>query len=164
MASLRELTADMKALYDMADELPTDEQDIFNDSLEALNGEIGSKLDDYMVVISQLESDCEMLSKEEKRLAEKRKVIENNISRMKERIKFFVGSLPERKYNSDYYKFSIRKNAPSLKYDEQTADIPIKFLVPQAPKFDKESMKKELKAGFKYEGFELVQSESLIIK
>ena len=164
MASLRELTQDLQNLYDMASEMTEDEQDIFSDSLEALNGEIESKLDGYMSVIAQLQSDMEMLKKEEDRLSAKRNVIKNNIERMKERIKFFVENQPDKKFASSYYKFSIRKNAPSLKYDENTADIPIQFLVPQEPKFDKNAMKDAIKNGETFEGFTLESSESLIIK
>lgn len=164
MASLRELSSELQELYNMASELPTEEQDVFKDTLEAVCGELGCKLDGYMSVIASLQSDCEMLKKEEKRLADKRTVIENNIERMKERIKFFVANQPERKFDTDFYKFSIRKNAPALKYDEKTADIPIQFLVPQEPKFDKNAMKDAIKNGETFEGFTLESSESLIIK
>ena len=164
MASLRELSAELQELYYMASELPTEEQDVFKDTLEAVSGELGCKLDGYMSVIASLQADCEMIKKEEKRLSDKRTVIENNIARMKESIKFFVANQPERKFATDFYKFSIRKNAPALKYDDKTADIPIQFLVPQDPKFDKEAMKKAIKNGETFEGFELVSSESLLIK
>lgn len=164
MASLRELSQELQDLYDMASELPTEEQDVFADTLEALCGEIGDKIDNYMAVITHLQSDCEMLKKEETRLKKKREVIESNIERMKERIKFFVSNQPDKKFSSEYYKFSIRKNAPALKYDEATADIPIQFLVAQDPKFDKNAMKEAIKNGETFEGFELVSSESLMIK
>lgn len=164
MASLRELSQELQELYALAEELPSDEKDVFKDTLEALQGDMENKLDGMMAICAQIDADKEMLKKEEDRLSARRTVLENNENRIKERIKYFIEQQPERSFNSQYYKFSIRKNAPALKYDELTADIPIKFLIPQPPKFDKEAMKKELKAGVEYEGFKLVQSESLIIK
>lgn len=162
MASLRELSSELQELYELAEECGEDDEAL-NDTLEGLMGELGIKMDGYMSVISQMESDIEMLKKEEKRISDKRKVLENNVERMKNRIKLFVETQPDKKFSSSFYKFSIRKNAPALTM-EDGADIPIKFLIPQEPKFDKEAMKKELKAGVEYKGFSLTQSESLIIK
>ena len=53
-------------------------------ALDSVNGEISERLEGYAMVVKNLESDIAGLKAEEKRLADRRKSLEEGVKRMKE--------------------------------------------------------------------------------
>lgn len=68
MSSIYELTGEYLELMNMLEDEEVDEQTII-DTLEALDGEIENKADNYAKIIRSLESDIDGISKENNRLA-----------------------------------------------------------------------------------------------
>lgn len=107
--TLYELTQEMLDLLAIAEDEEVDAQ-VLKDTLEGLEGEIDDKVEKYCMVIKSLQNDAEMLKKEEERLNAKRKVIENNITRMKDTIEMVLRALGKTKAGGKIFTASIQKN------------------------------------------------------
>ena len=78
MANIYELTGELLALMDLADEEDLDPQALA-DTLEGLEGEFDEKVDGWCKAVKNLEAEQKALKEESKRLAERAKKTENNI-------------------------------------------------------------------------------------
>ena len=162
MATLYELTAQFQNLLEMASD-PEVDWDIFEDTLEALEGDIETKADGYAKVIEQLDSEKAAIDYEIKRLNAQKQVRQNSIDRMKAALKTSMEITGKTKFKTDLFSFGIRKSPPAVVIDSD-AIVPEQFLVPQDPKVDKTALKEALKAGEEFEGIHLEQGTSLSIK
>lgn len=143
MATLRELTSDWQNLLELAEDPEVDEE-VLNDTLSAIDGEIEVKAEGYAMVLQELQNDAEALKYEEKRLAGRRIVIENNIKRMKDALQEAMEVTGKTKFKTALFSFNIQNNPTSVVIDN-TADVPEQFLIPQEPKIDKKAIKDLLK-------------------
>lgn len=162
MATIYELTEAYRQLLELAEDQYTD-QVVLADTMEALDGEIEAKADGYAKVIAELNAKANMIKQEEDRLADRRKAIENNVGRIKERLEKSMIALDKRKIKTDLFSFNIQKNPPSLIIDKMD-DVPDEFLIPQPSKVDNAAVKKALKDGEKFGWCHLTQTESLRIR
>ena len=162
MSTLYELTNDYLTLLDMAEDPDTDPQ-AFADTLEALGGELEMKADGYARVMKELEGRAAAMRYESKRLENGYKTIERNIDRMKHALQDSMVATDKRKFKTDLFSFSIRKNPASVVIDHATC-IPPEFLIPQDPKVDKKAIKAAIDRGDNIKFAHLEQGESLIIK
>ena len=162
MSTLYELTNDYLTLLDMAEDPDTDPQ-AFADTLEALGGELEMKADGYARVMKELEGRAAAMRYESKRLENGYKTIERNIDRMKHALQDSMVATDKRKFKTDLFSFSIRKNPASVVIDHATC-IPPEFLIPQDPKVDKKAIKAAIDRGDDITFAHLEQGESLIIK
>ena len=160
--TLYELSNEYQLLLELAED-PDVDPDTLADTLEALGGEIEVKADGYAKVMKQLEADAAALKAEEKRLATRRTVCENNIKRMKEALQNAMEATGKTKFKTDLFAFNIQKNPPSLVLDEGKP-VPEKYLIPQEPKVDTKAIKDALKAGELFTWCRLVQTSSLRIR
>ncbi len=163
--TLYDLTEEYRFLLDLAED-PEVDPETFEDTLEALGGEIEYKADGYAKVMKQLEADAAGIKAEEKRLYTRRTVLENNIKRMKNVLQEAMIQTGKVKFKTDLFSFGIQKNPASVVIDEQYFEnIPEEYLIYQDPKIDKAKMKEDLKAGKDLEGIcHLEQTESLRIR
>lgn len=159
MATLYELSGDYLQVQRMIE----DGFEGLEDTLESLQGPLHEKLEAYGMVIRNIESDVEGLKAEEKRLAERRKVMENGIKRMKLSMHDAMSSTGERKIKGEKFTFTIQKNPPSLKLVDESL-IPKEFLVEVAPSIDKKAIMERLKANEEIPGAQISQGESLRIR
>ena len=162
MSTLYELTNDYLTLLDMAED-PDVEEDVLRDTMEGIEGEIEIKADGYARVMKQLEATSANLEYEEKRLMNRRKTIDRNIKRMKQALQDAMVATDKRKFKTDLFSFSIRKNPASVVIDHETS-IPPEFLIPQDPKIDKKAIKAAIDRGDDITFAHLEQGESLIIR
>lgn len=161
MATLYELKDEWLQLLQLAEDGEID-ADVFTDTLEGLDYEIELKADAYAKIISQLEHDSAALKTEEKRMANRRKTLENRIDSMKKNLFMTMRMTGKEKFKTDLFSFSIRKNPASVVLD--TNDIPEIYLVPQDPVVNKKQIMADLKAGKDLSGLaHLEQSERLQI-
>ena len=164
MATLYELTQDwiqlMNLLEDGADE------DVINDTLEGLDYEIEDKAEGYAKVIRNIESDIVGLKAEIERMTDRKRVLENNITRMKNNLQAAMELTGKTKFKTDLFSFNVQNNPAAVIMDEQYLEnIPEGYLIPQEPKLDKKKLAADLKAGVDLEGIaHLEQSRSLRIK
>ena len=162
MSTLYELTNDYLTLLDMAEDPDIDPQ-AFADTLEALGGELEMKADGYARVMKELEGRAATMRFESKRLENGYKTIERNIDRMKHALQDSMVATDKRKFKTDLFSFSIRKNPASVVIDRETS-IPPEFLIPQDPKIDKKAIKAAIDRGDNITFAHLEQGESLIIR
>lgn len=162
MSTLYELTNDYLTLLDMAEDPDIDPQ-AFADTLEALGGELEMKADGYARVMKELEGRAATMRFESKRLENGYKTIERNIDRMKHALQDSMIATDKRKFKTDLFSFSIRKNPASVVIDRETS-IPPEFLIPQDPKIDKKAIKAAIDRGDDITFAHLEQGESLIIR
>lgn len=162
MSTLYELTNDYLTLLDMAEDPDIDPQ-AFADTLEALGGELEMKADGYARVMKELEGRAATMRFESKRLENGYKTIERNIDRMKHALQDSMVATDKRKFKTDLFSFSIRKNPASVVIDRETS-IPPEFLIPQDPKIDKKAIKAAIDRGDDITFAHLEQGESLIIR
>ena len=161
MATLYEIAAEYMTLLDMAEEI---DEEVFKDTLEGIGGELEIKADNYAKVIVELENRAEGLDKESKRLAERKKVIENNIKRIKDSLQGAMIATGKTKFKTELFNFGIQKNPPKLVLDKGLEDIPMEYYIFQDPIADKDKIKQELKEGKELDFAHLEQGESLRIR
>lgn len=162
--TLYDLTQDwiqlMNLLEDGADE------DVINDTLEGLDYEIEDKAEGYAKVIRNIESDIAGLKTEIERMTDRKRVLENNISRLKNNLQAAMELTGKTKFKTDLFSFNVQNNPAAVIMDEQYLEnIPEEYLIPQEPKLDRKKLAADLKAGVDLEGIaHLEQSRSLRIK
>ena len=91
-----------------------------------IEDEIEVKADNYAKVIKNLQAEVEGLKAEEKRLYDRRKVIENNITKCKENLLWSMKQTGKEKFKTELFSFSVAKNggkAP-LVVDVPPAELP----------------------------------------
>lgn len=156
---LYDLSQNYRQVLDLIEE--GDER--FLDTLESIDEAIEDKVENYGKLIKSVEAGIEGLKAEEKRLAERRKFMENSVKRMKENVEQSMISTGKKKIKGPLFTFTIQKNPPSVEVIEER-HIPQGFWIPQEPKLNKKELLEELKLGHEVPGVELKQSESLRIR
>ena len=91
-----------------------------------IQDEIEVKADNYAKVIRNLTAEVEGLKAEEKRLADRRKVIENNIKACKDNLMWSMKQTGKEKFKTELFSFSVAKNGGKLPLviDVPATDLP----------------------------------------
>jgi hypothetical protein len=156
---LYEMTVATKQLYELLANEEIDEQTVA-DTLEAMGVE--EKLEGYCQVIRQYEAEKEMYKAEKERIEKKIKVTDNAINRMKKAVIEFMKVSGSTKSTAGTFTVALNTSKAVNILDENK--IPVRFLVEQAPKIDKSSIRAELMSGAEIEGCELQVNEGVRIK
>ena len=163
---LYELTADLITLQELLEESVDDQ--LLQDTLEAVQGEYDVKMEAYAKVIKNLEADIDALKAEAKRLTDKRKVLENNIDRLKKAMFDSMKATGKTKAGGQLFTVAIQKNGgklPVIVAEDADLSILPDQLVKVVESPDLEAIRELLEAGKVVEGFSLGQrGESLRIK
>lgn len=162
MATLYEIKGQFKELMEMADKCNLTQADI-KDTLEGLDYELEEKADAYAKVIRTLECDVDSVDAEIKRLTDKKRRIQNNISSMKRSLESTMIELGRKKIKTPLFGFNIQKNPPSVNILDESK-VPDNFRIKQPDKIDRKSIIAELKESGNTDWAELVQTESLRIR
>lgn len=165
MATLYELTDTMKHLLDLAQSGEVDQQTI-DETIESmdLKTDVESKIEGYAIVMDELKVSNARIKHEENRLAQRRKVQENNYNRMRETLLDRMKLLKLDRVKTDKYTVSIRKNPVKITVQDES-NIPKDFYDEQLPKLNRTKLKNHLvSTGEELEGIELTQGESLQIR
>ena len=161
MSNIYELSENYRQVFDAIANGEDDQ--VYLDTLEAINDSIEDKADNYMRVIKNSEADIEALDKEIKRLQEKKKVLSNGVKRMKESLQGAMERTNKLAFKTTLFSYGIQNNAPSL--DNLDIDkIPKKYFVDQEPKLDKKSLLNDLKEGQEINGATMKQTKSLRVR
>lgn len=165
MSTLYELTAEYMALVDMADDPDVDEQ-VWQDTMEGIEGEIEIKADGYAKVIREIESQSVGLKAEIDRLSARKKAIDNSVVRIKKALEEAMKATGKVKFKTDLFSFNIQKNPASLKLAEDIDinALPAEYVKFADPEVDKAKVKEALKNGVEFSWAHLEQSEGLRIK
>jgi len=161
MAKLYELTEQYNNIMELI-ENPDVPQELLEESLNTINDELDTKLENIAKVIKSIEVDIKGLKEEEKRLANRRKAKENKISNLKEYVEGAMRSTGVFKVKGKVFTLAIQKNAPSV-FIKDLERIPNEYFRVKE-EIDKVLLIQHLKEGQVIEGAELQQKESLRIR
>ena len=163
--TLYQVTQDYLQIMAMMEDPELDPQTLA-DTMEAVEGELEIKAENYAKVMKNLEADVSGIKAEIDRLSERKKTIEKNIKRMKENLQNAMEITGKTKFKTELFSFGVRTNTPAVVMDEQYIEnIPEEYLRIREPEIDKAKLKEDLKAGVNLEGIaHLESSTSLIIK
>lgn len=165
MSNLYEITQDYLQILSMMEDPELDPQTLA-DTMEAVEGELEVKAENYAKVIRNLEGDIAAIKVELDRLSAKKKTLENNIKTMKSALQMAMEVTGKTKFKTELFSFGIRKNAPSVIMDEPYIEnIPERFLKYSEPTINRSAIKEAIQNGEDLEGLaHLEQSESIFIK
>lgn len=143
---LYELTEQWDTVFNMMEDGETDEQVIF-DTLEAIEGEIEDKADNYAKMIRNLSASVAALKAEEERLSQRRRSTENHIHRLKDTLQANLEFIGKTKFKTDLFSFSVSNNGGKqpLSITDNLDEIPGKYLIPQPPKVNNDAVRELLK-------------------
>jgi len=156
--NLYELTTEAAHLAElMADEAITDEDAAEAAGLQAmiLDGLLPAKVESYCHVIALLKRDAAALKAEEKRLADRRRVRENNERHMKESLHDALGLAEVDKVDAGNWTVTRCKTAASLLVGSED-DIPEEYYRQPPPSLDRKRLLDDVKAGKAVPGVQLV--------
>src|SRR5699024_6816004 len=105
--NLYDLTSNWQHVYEM--DL---DEDTWLDTLNSIDEEIDIKANNIGFLIQNLTADVEGYKREEKRLADKRRVAENKIKSLKSYLQDNMERLDRKKVKTDLFSFNIQRNAP----------------------------------------------------
>ena len=159
MSSLYNLTHDFMQVQSLIE----DGGEGLQDTLEALDLAIEDKLENIGKVIRNLDGEVSALKNEEKRLADKRKSIENSVKRLKGYAKDNLNVTGKDKLKAGLFTFAMQNNPPSVQINDESL-IPKEYYVPVEPKLDKSTIKELLRDGKTVPGAELIQKKGLRIR
>lgn len=162
MASLYELTSDLKELQDI------DFTEVQDDQINQIKGIIKAQIDikgtGIIAVIRNEESDIEGIKAEIKRLQDLKKSKENKIENLKKYTKECLEDADIKKVSTSLGNMTVRKNPVSVDVlDESLIPSEYKREVVEV-KIDKKAILADLKEGVVVEGATLKNSTSLMIK
>ena len=163
--TILELSSEYMALLSMLED-PDADDEIINDTLEAIDGELEAKADGYARVMRQMDADAAAIKEEEERLYKRRKGLEERSAWLKRRLQMVMEQTGKTKFCTELFSFSVQNNPASVVIDEQYIEnIPEEYLIRQDPKIDRNKMKEDLKAGKDLGGIcHLEQTQSLRIR
>lgn len=109
MSTLFEIVDDMKDLYEMATD-PEISPEVFQDTLEGLKGMLEVKACGYVNVIKQLDMEAKQAKEVAQMFADKAKVRENNVKRMKDMLKFALEETDQKSLEAGAFTIKLVKN------------------------------------------------------
>lgn len=132
-------------------------------AFEALEMDRRAKLEGCALFVKNLESDAEAIRAEEKRLAERRKVLENKAEHMRDYIARSMITFGDKKFETARVALSLRKSEAVALND--VLALPVEFVqVVETVKIDKAAIKKAIKAGQDVPGAALEVRQNLQVK
>ena len=111
--NLYELTGQFLELQEMLEDPEIDSQ-LLADTMEALEGEIEWKADNYAKVIRNMEGSIEAIKKEQEKLAQKKAILECSIKRLKDNLEQCMRATGKTKFKTDLFSFNIQKNGGAI--------------------------------------------------
>ena len=160
MANLYEITQDYLQILSMMEDPELDPQTLA-DTMEAVEGELEIKAENYAKVMKNLEADVAGIKAEIDRLSERKKTIENNIKNMKSALQMAMETTGKTKFKTELFSFGIRKNAPSVIMDEPYIEnVPERFLKYSEPTINRSAIKEAIQNGEDLEGLAHLESST----
>ena len=148
METLYSLTQDYKNLLDLAGSADPEEIETFNDTLEAVLGQIEVKADGYAAVMSEIEGRANIVAKEINRL----KAIEDRLvathKRMEERLKTAMEEIGTKEIKTDLHRFKIVGNGGKVPMTVDKGCVPDEYMKKEVKMIpNKDKIRKALESG-----------------
>ncbi len=161
--SLYEICNEIDQLECWIDEQASENQGVIPEKaleyFNALEGEKNDKLENVYKAIRNKQAFADMLRTEEKRLAERRKVLENSCEYLENLVSMAIGA--GNNFEHGIAKFGWRKSEAVDIFDEAQID---KAYINYEPKINKTLIKDMLKSGIEVAGAIMKQNLNLQIK
>lgn len=161
MAKLYELTEQYSNLMELLDN-PEVPQEMLEESLNKINDQLDVKLENIAKVIKSIEVDAKGIRGEEKRLADRRRSLENRMDNLKEYVEGAMKATGAKKVNGKVFTLNIQKNALSVEITDE------KVIPEECFETEKKLVKKKVleahKEGREVPGVVIKQTESLRIR
>ena len=110
MSTLYEITGEYCTLLEYADSMDPDDEKVFLDTLESIEGELSIKAENYAAIIKEIDAEAKKFDDEIKRLEAKRDVMKNNIKHMKAALLNVMNIMGLDEIKTDHFKLKICKN------------------------------------------------------
>lgn len=144
--TLYELTGNYKTLLDLAGSMDENELQTFNDTLDAVMGEIEVKADGYAAVMTEIKGRANTVSAEINRLKAIEDRLNFTLKRMEDRLKTAMEEIGTKDIKTDLHRFRIVGNGGKQKMIINDLCVPDSYkeqiLVP-----DKDKIRKTLESG-----------------
>jgi len=164
MPKLYELTKNYKNLLDLADD-ETIDTSIIETALKTVESSIQEKAQNIAIIIKSIGSDAEVIKAEEKRLAAKRKALENKQTWLKDYLQNQLEFAKLDKVKTAVFTVALQNNPASVMVtDEAVIPAQFKTVIPATFTIDKNAIKDAIKRGEAVPGAELTQGRSLRIR
>ena len=157
---LYELNQQYKQLQEMADDL---DPMTLKDTLESIKESIEDKAENTAKLIRSWEAEANAIKEEEKRLANRRKALENNTKSSKEYLFEQLRIAGIEKVKRPTITVSISNNPHSVEILDSTL-IPSDYIIQKDPDIDKKGLIQALKDGADIPGVALCQRQGLRIR
>lgn len=164
MTALYQLTTAYAQLAEMVDNPEADDQQIAA-WLEECQGELRDKATNIVMLVQNLEATADAIDNAEKRMADRRKVIENRAKSIKAYVLRAMQAANITKIECPEFRISVRNNPPRVVIDDENA-IPIAYLrqpEPPPPAPDKKAILADIKQGVIVDGAHIEIGQSLAI-
>lgn len=157
------LDSDYQNLYEAYEAAETEEEKrAILDTLDILDGALEVKLENYGKMYKNAMSEYEALKAEKQRLEKRMKTAQNLALKLKENVKTYLETNGKTKYTAGIFKYTVRKNPPSVVVDDIKA-LPSKY-VSIVYKPLNSDIKKALADGEDIQGVHLESTIGLLIK
>jgi hypothetical protein len=164
MASLYEIDGRIWDVIQAGYALDEETGEFWDDSaFEALEMERNDKLEGCALFVKNMEANVEAIRNEEKKLAERRHVLERRAERMRDYIAASMVAFGDKQIDTARVALSLRKSEALVVLDAD--QIPAEYMVTKtttAP--DKAAMKKAIKAGWTVPGAAIETRHNLQVK
>ena len=161
---LYQLTENYQNLWELVEE-ETIDIGIVETALKTVEGAIQEKAQNLAVFIKSLGADIEIIKAEEKRLADRRKALENKQAGIKNYLQSQLEIAKLDKIKTPVITVAIQNNPPAVKIiDEAIIPAQYKTIIPQTFTIDKKTMTDDIKKGINVPGTELTHGRSLRIR
>jgi hypothetical protein len=141
------------------------ESDSLRDTLESIQEPLEEKAENIAKLIQSINADCEVIKNEEKRLADRRKALENKSTGLKQYLQEQLEHAGLSKVKRTMFTISIQNNPPAVDVLDDDLIPKDYWIVPDpVPSLDKKTIMKILKEGQEVPGVALKQGRSLRIR
>lgn len=124
--NLYELTDAYLQLQELMEDPEVDAQ-IIADTMEAIEGDLEIKAENYAKVIRNMEGSIVAIENEQDKLAAKKAILKGNVKRLKDNLQTSMIATGKRKFKTDLFSFNIQKNggkAPVILDVKDTSELP----------------------------------------
>ena len=124
--NLYELTDAYLQLQELMEDPEVDAQ-VIADTMEAIDGELEIKAENYAKVIRNMEGSIIAIDHEQDKLSAKKAILKGNVKRLKDNLQNSMIATGKRKFKTDLFSFNIQKNggkAPVILDVKDTSELP----------------------------------------
>ena len=157
---------EIKEAYITLDHLIEDNElsrEDFKQALDEIEGTLEEKIENYVKYMKNVQGEAEVFKAEEKRMADRRKALENKADRLKEVIDETLRELNIEDIKAGIFSIKYQKNREAVNVID-TSLIPVNYVISTDIKVDKSAILQDIKNGVEVPGVEITQSESLRIR